>query len=126
MTTQLQFKERWTTAINRSVKQKERHSSHLIPCSLFYSTLSYLTIEHRFSLKGGGIVWLPAGTYFLGGTLVVYGNCVLKGVASIPMRSWGTSQQIAATTLLATSGHGNAAGTPLITLRGHGAGVEGT
>lgn len=75
--------------------------------------------------QGGGIVWLPAATYFIAGTLVVNANCILKGVASAPTRTWGTSQNTAGTTLLAVSGHGNAQGTPFITLQGHNAGVEG-
>lgn len=70
-------------------------------------------------------MWLPVGTYFIGGTLVVYSNCVLKGVASVPPREWGSAQHNGGTTLLAVSGHGNPAATPFITLRGHGAGVEG-
>lgn len=39
--------------------------------------------------QGGGIVFLPVGTYYISGTLQIPPHTSLKGVAGNVYRSWG-------------------------------------
>ncbi|MHB1454241.1 MAG: glycosyl hydrolase family 28-related protein [Saccharofermentanales bacterium] len=69
--------------------------------------------------KGGGIAYIPAGTYRIGGTLSVPEGVELRGVSQGPHHSSAMGS-----VLFTTQGAGNENGTPFITL-GKGAGLRG-
>ncbi len=78
--------------------------------------------------NGGGIVYLPAGYYWLDSCLIVYDNTELRGCAGASTRDQiGMSK---GTVLFGNCGYYNTkplaqAGAALITLQGDGAGVRG-
>jgi len=75
--------------------------------------------------SGGGIVFVPAATYYIASNLVVPSNTQLIGIAHAPYRSWGNASRAIGTTLLAVANSGNASSSPFIYLSGPNAGVEG-
>ena len=64
---------------------------------------------------GGGIVFVPASSYRLEGTLIIPRNVTLQGIFTAPPTTPWTSQQ-GGSVLLAVAGKGEAAGTPFIQL----------
>ncbi|MCS7239152.1 MAG: glycoside hydrolase family 55 protein [Thermoguttaceae bacterium] len=74
----------------------------------------------------GGIVFVPAGQYRIGGTLSVPGNVRLEGIYRFaPTTRWGRSDELSGSVLLATSGRAEPAAPPFIRLAGHNASVSG-
>ncbi len=72
--------------------------------------------------RGGGVVFVPAGEYYIAGYLVVPAGVTLMGVARAP-RSW--SRDAGGSILLAVEGAGSTDGTALLTLDGPNAAIEG-
>lgn len=72
--------------------------------------------------RGGGIVFLPAGEYYIAGHLTVPGGVTLMGVARAP-QTWKRGG--GGSVLLAVEGEGKSEGTPFITLDGNNATIEG-
>jgi hypothetical protein len=71
--------------------------------------------------KGGGIVFLPRGNYYVAGHLSVPADTTLAGTFRAPpayAQNYGT-------TLLAVEGAGNTSGVPFLTLVGHNSTLEG-
>lgn len=73
---------------------------------------------------GGGIVYLPTGTYCIGKHLVVPGATVLKGVFEAPPPT-GTGTLFYQTVLMGVENAGMPMGAPLITLSNRGSMIEG-
>ncbi len=71
--------------------------------------------------KGGSIVFLPVGNYYIGGHLTVPANITLAGVWRAPT----AYSQNKGTTLLAVENAGNTSGVPFITLTGPNSTLEG-
>ncbi len=75
---------------------------------------------------GGGIVYVPAGSYKIEGTLRVPAGVALQGTFRTPPTShYQNMPELAGSVLLAYSGRGNPDGEPFITLAGNNATVEG-
>ncbi len=72
--------------------------------------------------RGGGIVFLPAGEYYVAGHLVVPGGVTLMGIARAP-QTW--TRGGGGSVLLAVEGAGKSDGTPFLTLDGNNATIEG-
>ena len=66
--------------------------------------------------NGGGIVYLPSGTYNVEGNLVVPANVKLVGTNRVPSGPIRSISALAGTSLLATAGKGDPDGTPFILL----------
>ena len=71
--------------------------------------------------KGGGIVFLPLGNYYIATHLSVPANTTLAGIWRTPT----AYSQNKGTTLLAVEGNGNTSGVPFITLVGPNSTLEG-
>ncbi len=71
--------------------------------------------------KGGGVVFLPVGNYYLAGHLTVPFHTTLAGVWRAPT----AYSQYRGTTLLAVENAGNTSGVPFITLQGPNSMLEG-
>jgi hypothetical protein len=71
--------------------------------------------------KGGGIVFLPLGNYYIATHLTVPANTTLAGIWRIPT----AYSQNKGTTLLAVEGNGSTSGVPFITLTGPNSTLEG-
>jgi hypothetical protein len=73
------------------------------------------------SRAGGGVVWVPAGTYKIAGTLSIPKGVLLQGDWKNPDSAGGLGS---GTIIHAYAGRGSTAGTPFITI-GPSAGVKG-
>jgi len=71
--------------------------------------------------KGGSVVFLPVGNYFIASHLSVPAQTTLAGVWRAPT----TASQNKGTTLLAVEGAGSTSGVPFITLQGANSTLEG-
>jgi hypothetical protein len=71
--------------------------------------------------KGGGIVFLPLGNYYIASHLSVPAQTTLSGIWRIPT----AYSQNKGTTLLAVENAGNTSGVPFITLQGANSTLEG-
>jgi hypothetical protein len=71
--------------------------------------------------KGGGIVFLPLGNYYIASHLSVPANTTLAGIWRAPT----AYSQNKGTTLLAVENAGNTSGVPFITLQGPNSTLEG-
>lgn len=73
------------------------------------------------SAQGGGIVFVPAGTYRIEGSLIIRRNVTLEGIFTAPPTIPWTAESLGkgapnGSVLLAFSGKGDAGGTPFIQL----------
>ena len=71
--------------------------------------------------KGGGVVFLPVGSYLINSQLSIPADTTLAGVWRAP----AAGSQARGTTLLAVANAGNTSGVPFITLQGNNSTLEG-
>lgn len=84
-------------------------------------TAAFQAAMDAASASGGGIVFVPAGTYRLNGTLILRRNVTLEGIFTAPPTIPWTAESLDksdpnGSVLLAFSGKGDAGGTPFIQL----------
>jgi hypothetical protein len=84
-------------------------------------TVAFQAAIDAASAGGGGIVFVPAGTYRLNGTLILKRNVTLEGIFTAPPTIPWTAESLGknapnGSVLLAFAGKGDAGGTPFIQL----------
>jgi hypothetical protein len=84
-------------------------------------TAAFQSAIDAAAASGGGIVFVPAGTYRLNGTLIIRRNVTLEGVFTAPPTIPWTAESLGkrepnGSVLLAFSGKGEAGGAPFIQL----------
>lgn len=84
-------------------------------------TAAIQTALNDAGIKGGGIVFLPLGNYYIASHLSVPANTTLAGIWRTPT----AYSQNKGTTLLAVENAGNTSGVPFITLQGANSTLEG-
>jgi hypothetical protein len=84
-------------------------------------TAAIQTALNDAGTKGGGIVFLPLGNYYIAGHLSVQAETTLAGIWRAPT----AYSQNKGTTLLAVESAGNTSGVPFITLQGANSTLEG-